>query len=132
MIERRQDHRDLARYWQAARIGYALLLAAIVVGFFRTGDTISENEHQAREIAMAAEDLRLASIDACRRQNDVRQEVATNRDVVRAIVQTSLDQQVPATADPVVRAKFRRYLARLRKPVPLVACETEFPPPVTG
>lgn len=126
---------EIHRWIRRAALGYAILLAAIVVSFFRIGDAIDQNTEQATQIeetahlaALQAEALREASIEGCRRQNDVREAVVEVRGALATLVATSLRSPGhPAHDNPEARRVYERNLERLREPVALVACAHEYP-----
>lgn len=134
MVERAAVE-EIHRWIRRAAFGYAVLLVAIVVGFFRIGDALEENTEQSEQIsrqaqlaAIQAEALREASIEGCRRQNDVREAVAEVRSALATLVATSLRSPGhPAHDNPEARRVYERNLKRLQQPVARVSCAREYP-----
>lgn len=122
---------ELYRWIRRAALGYVILLAAVVVGFFRIGDTIDQNAEQGAQIKrqaqiarIQAEHLRQQSIAACKRGNDVRRDIQASRDVLGFLVTAILEAGGPS--NPELQDDFLRAARKLERPVPQVDCQRSF------
>lgn len=82
-------------------------------------------DQAARLAATQAEELRKASLEDCRRSNDVRRDLRKLKGSLLKLVSSVLVAGGPG--DPETRHVFERVERTLRQPVPSVSCRTKYP-----
>ena len=108
-----------------ALVGGSLLYASQRATTDNADDAARKADSVAQLAARQAERLRMASIEDCRRSNDVRADLIRVKEGLRKLVEVVI--RGTGAGSPDAQEVFERVHRELRKPVPLVECRTEYP-----
>ena len=108
-----------------ALVGGAMLYASQRATTDNADDAARKADLVAQLAARQAERLRMASIEDCRRSNDVRADLIRVKEGLRKLVEVVI--RGTGAGSPDAQKVFERVHRELRKPVPLVECRTEYP-----
>ena len=108
-----------------ALVGGAMLYASQRATTDSADDSARKADQAAQIAARQAERLRMASIEDCRRSNDVRADLIRVKEGLRKLVEVVINGT--GAGSPDAQKVFERVHRELRKPVPLVECQAEYP-----